>query len=114
MTSKSLIELMPQSLFDEISIETNINNQVKKLDGDFIFKLILFSMLDTDKLSLRVMETYLSSSKFRSQLKVAASVADCKYSSIRDRICNIEATYFERLFVEVFKLYNKQLKRMHM
>ena len=109
MTAKSLIELIPQQLFDEISIETNVNNQVKKLNGDIIFKLILFSMLDTDKLSLRVMETYLSSSKFKSQLKVADSVTDCKYNSIRDRICNIEATYFERLFGEVFTLYNKQL-----
>ena len=52
MTAKSLIELIPQQLFDEISIETNVNNQVKKLNGDIIFKLILFSMLDTDKLSL--------------------------------------------------------------
>jgi hypothetical protein len=58
MTAKSLIELIPLSLFEEIGVETNVDNQVKKLNGDIVFKLILFSMLDTDKLSLRVMETF--------------------------------------------------------
>jgi hypothetical protein len=109
MTAKSLIELIPLSLFEEIGVETNVDNQVKKLNGDIVFKLILFSMLDTDKLSLRVMETFLSSAKFTSQLKVEGNVSNCKYNSIRDRICSIESSYFERLFAAIFKIYNKQL-----
>ena len=109
MTAQDLIQLIPFQLLEEIGIETKVDNQVKKLRGDIVFKLILFSMLDTDKLSLRVMETFLSSSKFVSQLAVGDNVADCKYNSIRDRICSIKASYFERLFEEVFKIFNKKL-----
>lgn len=109
MTAQLLLNLIPSHLFDSIGIETNVDNQVKKLKGEIVFKLILFSMLDTDKLSLRVMETFLSSSKFLSQLQVDESVSSCKFNSIRDRICTIKASYFERLFEGIFKIYNSKL-----
>jgi hypothetical protein len=110
MTVQELLKLIPEEYFDEIGLATKVDNQVKKLRGEVIFKLILFSMLDTDKLSLRVMETLLSSAKFTAQLQPIDNVAGCKYNSIRDRICSIEATYFEKLFEAIFKIYNKQLQ----
>jgi hypothetical protein len=42
-----------------LAVETKVDAQVKKLSGEVMFKLILFSMLNSDKLSLRVMETFL-------------------------------------------------------
>jgi hypothetical protein len=33
-----------------------------------------------------------------------------KYNSIRDRICTIHPDYFERLFQEIFRIYNRELK----
>ena len=73
-----------------------------------MFKLILFSMLGSDKLSLRVMETFLQSAKFKSFSQF--DILDTKYNSIRDRICNISAVYFEKLFEKIFCIYNKELK----
>ncbi|MCX6207981.1 MAG: IS4 family transposase [Bacteroidetes bacterium] len=110
MNAKFLLELIPLTLLEKLSLETNVNNQVKKLQGDIVFKLILFSMLSTDKLSLRVMETFLSSAKFTSQLNVDTKVSDCKFNSIRDRICTIDVSFFEKLYEEIFKIYNHQLK----
>jgi hypothetical protein len=49
-----------------------------------MFKLILFSMLGSDKLSLGVMETYLQSAKFKSFAQF--DILDGNYNSIRDRI----------------------------
>jgi hypothetical protein len=54
MTARDLLHLIPLHLLEEIGIETNVDNQVKKLKGDIVFKLILFSMLDTDFLSNRM------------------------------------------------------------
>jgi hypothetical protein len=103
-----LLKLIPPETFAELAIETNVDFQVKKLSGEVMFKLILFSMLGSDKLSLRVMETYLQSAKFKSFAQF--DILDGKYNSIRDRICTINASYFEKLFEKIFSIYNKELK----
>lgn len=65
-------------------------------------------MLGSEKLSLRVMETYLQSAKFKSFS--GYDILDSKYNSIRDRICTINADYFKKLFDAIFSIYNKELK----
>jgi hypothetical protein len=107
MTVEELLKLIPQKTFDELALETKVDFQVKKLTGETIFKLILFSMLNSDKLSLRTMETFLSSAKFKN---FSEQNVDSKFNSIRDRICTINADYFENIFNVIFTTYNKVLK----
>jgi hypothetical protein len=108
MTAGELLKLIPSHVFRDLAVETEVDKQVKKLPGEVIFKLILFSMLSSEKLSLRVMETFLQSAKFKSFSQY--DILEGKYNSIRDRICTINAEYFERLFATIFSIYNKQLK----
>ncbi len=108
MTAKELIGLIPKEIFEELSVETRVDTQVKKLSGEVIFKLILFSMLNASKPSLRVMETFLQSAQFKSF--TGYDILEGKYNSIRDRICTINAEYFEKLFEKIFLIYNKELK----
>jgi Transposase DDE domain len=103
-----LLKLIPSDTFADLAVETNVDFQVKKLSGEVMFKLILFSMLGTERLSLRVMETYLQSAKFRSFSRF--DILDGKYNSIRDRICTINPEYFEKLFEKIFGIYNRELK----
>ena len=65
-------------------------------------------MLSSDKLSLRVMKSFLQSAMFKyfSQFDILES----KSNFIRDRICTINASYFEKVFEEIFVIYNKELK----
>lgn len=108
MTAGELIKLIPQKTFRDLAIETKVDAQVKQLSGEIIFKLILFSMLNSEKMSLRVMETYLQSAQFKSF--TGYDILLGKYNSIRDRICCINATYFEKLFTTIFSIYNQELK----
>jgi hypothetical protein len=108
MTAGALIKLIPQKTFQDLAIETKVDAQVKQLSGEIIFKLILFSMLNSEKMSLRVMETYLQSAQFKSFTGYDILIG--KYNSIRDRICCINAAYFEKLFATIFSIYNKELK----
>lgn len=101
MTAGELIRLIPPKIFQELAVETKVDTQVKKLSGEVMFKLILFSMLGSEKLSLRVMETFLQSARFKSFSQF--DILDSKYNSIRDRICTINAIYFEKLFETVFR-----------
>jgi hypothetical protein len=108
MTASALIGLIPAITFQELAVETNVDAHVKKLSGEVVFKLILFSMLNSEKLSLRVMESFLQSAQFKSFSRF--DILDGKYNSIRDRICSINPAYFERIFDTVFSIYNKELK----
>src|SRR5258706_11840764 len=108
MTVNELLRLIPANTFRDLAVETKVDAQVKKLSGEVMFKLILFSMLNSDKLSLRVMETFLQSARFKSFSQF--DILESKYNSIRDRICTIKADYFEKLFETIFSIYNKELK----
>jgi hypothetical protein len=108
MTVGELIKLIPPQTFADLAVETKVDTQVKKLSGEVIFKLILFSMLSSEKLSLRVMETFLQSAKFKSFAHY--DILQGKYNSIRDRICTINPEYFEKLFNLIFTVYNRELK----
>jgi hypothetical protein len=88
-------------------METQVDYQVKKLTGETIFKLILFSMLDSESMSLRVMEKFLESAQFK---QFAQAGLSSRYNSIRDRICTINPLFFERLQAGIFRTYNKELR----
>ena len=108
MTVEQLLKLIRDEHLDFLAAETKVNHQVKKLEGAVIFKLVLFSMLSTEKVSLRIMETFLHSARFK-QFSQTGDV-NAKFNSIRDRICTINVEFFKQLFESIFELYNKQLK----
>jgi hypothetical protein len=110
MTASELIGLIPKHIFSELSAETKVDYQVKKLTGEVMFKLILFSMLSTNKLSLRVMEALLQSCQFKAFCNHKQSIPESRFNSLRDRICTINAAYFDKLFKDIFSIYNKELK----
>jgi hypothetical protein len=108
MNVEQLLQLIPEDHLDFLAAETKVDYQVKKLSGSVVFKLILFSMLDSQKVTLRLMETILQSATFKQF--VQQEDMNAKYNSIRDRICNVNVEFFKRLFEDVFELYNKELK----
>jgi hypothetical protein len=95
MNAQQLLNLIPEEDLTFLSVQTGVNYQAKKLYGSVIFKLLLYSMLNSNKVSYRVMEKIVLSSSF---IQFIGCKLDTKFNSIRDRICNIEASYFEKLF----------------
>ena len=108
MNVEQILQLIPEEHLAFLAVETKVDQQVKKLSGSVIFKIILFSMLGSHKVSLRVMESILQSATFRQFAQNDA--VDAKYNSIRDRICTINVEFFKQLFESIFELYNKELK----
>ena len=107
MTVKQLLQLIPAGTFQDLAAETRIDHQVKKLSGELMFMLITYSMLKSEKASLRVMEGFLRSAQFKAFS--GFDIIDGKYNSIRDRICTMDVSYFEQLFNRIFITYNKIL-----
>jgi hypothetical protein len=108
MKVEEIISLFPEQELDFLSAETKVDHQVKKLQGALVFKLILFSMLNSTKLSLRVMESFLASAQFKTFAQ--SHEVNAKYNSLRDRISTIKSEYFEKIFELLFEKYNRFLK----
>jgi Transposase DDE domain len=105
-----LIALIPDKYFDKIAEETNVDFQVKKLNGKLIFNLLMMGILQSERLSLRVLEELFSVPKFKKLAKIDDTVST-RHSSIRDRITTINKAYFEELFYKVSTLLNRKYKR---
>ncbi len=110
LSLKDLLGIIPESFFDKIAAETNVDFQVKKLNGKVMFNLIMMGLLESERLSLRVMEQIYSSMKFKIISGVEAS-QETKHSSIADRISNISSDYFEELFIKSVELFDSKFKK---
>lgn len=108
MKAKELLKLIPEEDIEFIAAQTNVNHQVKKLDGATMFKLILFSLLHSQKASLRIMEHLYSSMQFK--MICGLEKQTTRYNSIRDRITTIKSEFFETLFFSVFDRFNAYFK----
>ncbi|MBK9730403.1 MAG: hypothetical protein IPO83_03790 [Chitinophagaceae bacterium] len=59
------MELIPDAQLEILAAESKVGFQVKKLTGKCMFQLILFSMINSERASLRVMEAMFHSMQFR-------------------------------------------------
>src|SRR5277367_2850856 len=107
---KDLLGFIPESFFDKIGAETDVDFQVKKRNGKVMFNLIMMGLLDSERISLRVMEQIYSSQKFKIVSGIS-TMDETKHSSIGDRIATISSTYFEELFIKSAELFNSKFKK---
>ena len=107
MKFKDILGYISDEELDFLSAETRVNHQVKKLQGSIIFKLILFSLLEHNKPSLRVMEEIFHSSSFRFHSNT--DNVTTKYNSLSDRLSSINADYFAKIFHLLFDKFNAEL-----
>jgi hypothetical protein len=107
MKFKDILGYVSDEELDFLSAETNVNHQVKKLNGSMVFKLILFSLLEHGKPSLRVMEEIFHSSSFRFFTNTESVTT--KYNSLSDRLSSINSNYFCEIFHLLFEKFNTEL-----
>ncbi|MFN8263929.1 MAG: hypothetical protein U0T07_10405 [Chitinophagales bacterium] len=65
MNATEIIQLLPDKLLSDLAIETRVNKYSKKLQGETIFKLLLYCVLSYKDNSLRRMECAYESIAFR-------------------------------------------------
>lgn len=107
MKFKDVLGYISDEELDFLSAETKVNHQVKKLNGSMVFKLILFSLLEHGKPSLRVMEEIFHSTSFRFYTNTDSVTT--KYNSLSDRLSSINSNYFCEIFHLLFEKFNTEL-----
>lgn len=106
-----LLDLIPEELLESLSHSTQVNKWVKKLKGSMIFKLLLFSVLQSERVSLRDIEA-------NSKLPIIAGLSPdllehtVRWTGVRDRLIHINVEYFSEIYAAMLakatSLYNDQ------
>lgn len=103
---KTLLGYLPDSLLENLSIEHQVDKQVKKLEGKIVFKLLLYGVLSSSQLSLNVLISLFDKIGFRSLIGVDNDFIT-KRNSLADRLISLNSDYFKDLFEESVKLFSK-------
>lgn len=103
---KSLFSMVDTGILESIAIETKVNYKAKKLSGETVFKLLLMSILDNTKISLRIMEKTFSNSLFKIYSGIEKEQT-IRFNSISERLSVIESSYFEKIYKHVLLLSKK-------
>lgn len=107
---KSILGLIDDQLLDSLSETTGVDVNVKKLSGKVIFKLLLMTILDDSKASLRIMEKIYSSPKFK-QYSGINKEDSIKFNSLSERLSLIKTVYFEQIFTHLIRNYKNSISR---
>jgi Transposase DDE domain len=100
VSAQDLLNLIPCDLLERVGNETGVNYQVKKLRGEFMFKLLLFGLTTRKELSWRIIEFMLNNYKFRQFASVGADfVTD--HSSLAARMSSIPPEYFKQILASL-------------
>lgn len=113
-----LLALVPQELIADLAESLAVDKWVKKLKAGYLFKLILFSLLSSERLSLRIMDDNFDDPLFQA-LAPALQADEITWAGIRDRLMHVNSEFFRRLYEAVYQqaqeLYGeKKLQGYHL
>ena len=69
-----LLKLIPDDLLLDLAAETKVDYQVKKLYGRNIFNLLLYGLLNGERVGLRSLEDFYNSKKFKVLFKLPGTM----------------------------------------
>lgn len=104
MKLREILSYIPKEQLRMFALEYQVDRQVKKLSGEVMFYLLLFSSLNVRHNSLRTLEQFYSSPTFTGLFD--KPIKHAKYNSISDRLRTINADYFKAIFESVLSRYS--------
>src|SRR5690606_27150063 len=88
VTVNELLQIIPEALLSQLANQTKVDHYSKVLHGKKMFYLLLFGILDNEKLSQRTLEDTFNDSMFKQLFNLDESERVCR-SSISERLSKI-------------------------
>lgn len=92
----AIFSQIPDKLLRQLVEETGVDRGVSRLRGTLIFKLLVFSMLRSNRLSTRVLEHFYNSELFSAFSGKGGHKT--RHSSLASRLSHMNVDYFAQLF----------------
>lgn len=102
---KELIREIPDEELARLSKETHVNYCTKVLNGKLMFYLLLYGMLNIDRLSQRGLADAFSSPIFKTIFNTGDK-NKISHSSISERLSVIELDFFRLTYESIYKRFN--------
>ena len=106
---RELLRLVPDYILQEIGKDVGVDKVNQKLTGERIFKVLLFSLAETTRISLRLIEKVYESALFQQLAMKKNGHSQARHSSFADRLSKIDVRYFEAIFNHLVDKYHKNL-----
>ena len=103
----AIFSQLPEELLTQVGEETGVDHSVSRLRGALIFKLLVFSMLRSNRLSTRVLEHFYNSELFSAFSGKGGHKT--RHSSLASKLSHMNADYFAQLFDWSSKHFAKAL-----
>ena len=108
MNIEKLLSLVPDNLIENLAIETGVDYYAKKLQGEVIFKLLLYCIISHKDNSLRTMESAYEKLSFQ-LLNRRYNQGSVKFNSISERLSTIDVSFFEKIYSELVAAYKERI-----
>lgn len=106
-----LLGFIPEALLSHLSTTTKVDHYSKVLHGKKVFYLLLYSIVDNERLSQRTLEDTFNYSGFKAIFNLEESET-VRRSSISERLSKIDSSYFKEIFEYMYdrfsQSYNQQ------
>jgi hypothetical protein len=108
MSIEKLLSLVPDNLLEKLAIETGVDHYAKKLQGEVIFKLLLYCIISHKDNSLRTMESAYEKLAFQ-LLNQRYNQGSVRFNSISERLSTINVSFFEKIYNELVLSYKQHI-----
>ncbi len=92
-----LLQVLPESLLENLSSATKVDHYTKVLHGQKLFYLLMYGVLENDRLSQRSLEDTFNDPFFK-QLFNLNEDESVRRSSISERLSKIDPDYFKQIY----------------
>lgn len=105
VTAKDLLGVLPEALLSHLSENTEIDYYTKVLHGRKMFYLLLYGILENDRLSQRTLEDTFNDSVFKLLFKLDEG-EKVRHSSISERLSKIHPDYFRQIYDCIYSQFS--------
>ena len=105
-----LLGYIPEALLSHLSTTTKVDHYSKVLHGKKMFYLLLYAILDNERLSQRTLEDTFNYSGFKAIFNLDESET-VRRSSISERLSKIDTSYFKEIFECMYDRFSENYNR---
>jgi transposase len=105
-----LLGFIPEALLSNLSTNTKVDHYSKVLHGRKMFYLLLYAILDNERLSQRTLEDTFNYSGFKAIFNLDESET-VRRSSISERLSKIDSSYFKEVFEFMYDRFSQSYNK---
>lgn len=117
MSVCQLLELIPEQYLEQLTLQSSVDRYAKVLHGRKMFYLLLYGMLENERLSQRSLEDTFNDPLFKQLFHLDARES-VRRSSISERLSKIDAQYFSQIYECIYEqyasLYSERERQKHL